>query len=174
MVPAPPSKHDLLSNQGLFSDQKNLDLHSLLLAIAQQPKPYHQRKHKDIHELNTFSGRTANDLQAFIFQCQIYFRACENNFITDSEKIYFVISYLRGIALNYFKPYINKPNLSQSLDFLEDQLAFVQKLSNIFGSYSLEDNNEDAIVVILFLADEKAINYFIYFVKYQNQIRQND
>jgi len=28
--------------------------------------------------------------------------------------------FITGIALNYFKPYINKPNPSQFLDFLED------------------------------------------------------
>jgi len=59
----------------------------------------------------------------------------------------------------------------QSFDFLEDWSAFVQKLSNIFGSYSPEDDNEDTIVLISFPAKEKAVNYFIYFAKYQNWIR---
>jgi len=92
----------------------------------------------------------------------------------DSEKIYFAISYLRGIALDYFEPYINEPDPSQFLDFLEDWLAFAQKLSNIFGSYSSEDDNEDTIVIIPFPADKKAVNYFIHFTKYQNQIRWDD
>ena len=38
----------------------------------------------------------------------------------NSEKIYFAISYLRSIALNYFELYINEPDPFQSLDFLED------------------------------------------------------
>jgi len=121
-----------------------------------------------------FSGGTPDDLHAFIFQCQIYFRACEGDFKEDSEKIYFAISYLRGIALDYFEPYINEPDPTQSLDFLEDWSAFVQKLSNIFGSYSPEDDDEDAIVAIPFPNDEKAVNYFIYFAKYQNRIRWDD
>ena len=75
----------------------------------------------------------------------------------NSEKIYFAISYLRSIALNYFELYINKPDPFQSLDFLEDWSVFVQKLFNIFGFYSLEDNKENAIVVIPFSADEKAV-----------------
>jgi len=60
------------------------------------------------------------------------------------------------------------------LDFLEDWLAFVQKLSNIFGSYSLKDNDEDAIVSIPFPHNRKAINYFIQFAKYQNHIHWDD
>ena len=95
-----------------------------------------------------------NDLRAFIFQCQIYFRACEGDFRKDSEKVYFAISYLWGIVLDYFKPYINEPDPMQSFDFLEDWSAFVQKLSNIFGSYSPEDDNEDTIVSIPFLTEE--------------------
>ena len=57
-----------------------------------------------------------------------------------------------------------------NLDFLEDWLAFVQKLFNIFGSYSSEDNNENAIVFILFSSNGKTVDYFISFAKYQNCI----
>ena len=57
---------------------------------------------------------------------------------------------------------------------MEDWSAFVQKLSNLFGSYSPEDDDEDAIVAIPFPNDGKAINYFIQFAKFQNQIRWDD
>jgi len=53
---------------------------------------------------------------------------------------------------------------------LEDWSAFVQRLSNIFGSYSPEDDDEDAIVSIPFPHDRKATDYFICFAKYQNRI----
>ena len=43
---------------------------------------------------------------------------------------------------------------------------FVQKLSNLFGSYLLEDNDKDTIVTISFHNDGKAINYFIQFAKF--------
>jgi len=78
--------------------------------------------------------------------------------------------YLRGVVLDYFKLFINKPDLYQNLDFLENWTAFVQKLSNIFGSYSPEDDDEDVIVAIPFPNDGKAVTYFIYFAKYQNHI----
>jgi len=62
-------------------------------------------------------------------------------------------------VLNYFKSFINKPNLYQDIDGgLE---CFCSKISNIFGSYSLEDNNKDTIVAIPFPTNGKAINYFI-------------
>jgi len=41
-------------------------------------------------------------------------------FREDSEKVYFAISYLRDIVLDYFEPFINEPNPYQEMDFLED------------------------------------------------------
>jgi len=76
--------------------------------------------------------------------------------------------------LDYFEPFINEADDLQAFDFLEDWSAFVQKLSNLFSSYSPEDDNEDAIVAIPFPNDGKAINYFIQFAKYQNHIQWDD
>ena len=42
--------------------------------------------------------------------------------------------------------------------------------SNLFRSYSPEDDDENAIVAILFPNDGKAVNYFIQFAKFQNRI----
>jgi len=60
------------------------------------------------------------------------------------------------------------------MNFLEDWDTFVQKLLNIFGSYSPKDDNKDAIVSILFSPDGKAVTYFIQFAKYQNRIQWDD
>jgi len=50
----------------------------------------------------------------------------------------------------------------------------VQKLSNIFRSYSPEDDDEDVIVAIPFSNDGKAVDYFIRFAKYQNCIHWDE
>jgi len=57
---------------------------------------------------------------------------------------------------------------------LEEWSAFIQKLSNLFGSYSPEDDDEDTIVAIPFPNDGKAVNYFIQFTKFQNRICWDD
>jgi len=88
--------------------------------------------------------------------------------------VFFAISYLRGTALDYFELFINEPDPYQCFDFLEDWTAFAQKLSNIFGSYLPEDNNENAIMAIAFSNEGKAVNYFIQSAKYQNQICWDD
>ena len=92
----------------------------------------------------------------------------------DTEKIFFAISYLWGIALDYIEPFIAENDELQTYDFLEEWPAFVQKLSNLFGFYSPEDDDEDALVAISFPNNGKAVNYFIQFAKYQNRIRWDD
>jgi len=64
-------------------------------------------------------------------------------------------------VLNYFEPFINKPDSYQNFDFLEDWTAFVQKLSNVFGLYSPKGDDKDAIISIPFPNDGRAVNYFI-------------
>jgi len=144
------------------------------LALAKNNRPQSKKKHRAIREPDPFSGGSPDELRAFIFQCQIYFRASEEEFTKDEEKIFFAISYLRDIALEYFEPFISEPDPLQPPDFLEDWSAFVQRLSNIFGSYSPEDDDKDAIVSIPFPHDGKATDYFIRFAKYQNRIHWED
>ena len=59
-------------------------------------------------------------LRAFIFQCQIYFWACEGEFKEDTEKIFFAISCFHRVALDYFEPFISEKVLAQPYDFLEE------------------------------------------------------
>jgi len=76
-----------------------------------------------------------------------------------------MISYLRGVTLDYFEPFINESDPYQEFDFLENWLTFIQKFSNIFSFYSPEDDDEDALVGIPFPSDGKAVSYFIHFCK---------
>jgi len=131
------------------------------MVLARQPNLHPKKWNKGIKEPDLFSSSSPDELRAFIFQCQIYFWVCEGEFTKDTKKIFFAISYLWGAALNFFEPFINEADSYQNLDFLEEWPAFVQKLSNLFGSYSPEDNDEDAIATIPFHNDGKAINYFI-------------
>jgi len=98
----------------------------------------------------------------------------EGEFKEDTEKSFFAILYLCVVALDYFELFISEEVLAQPYDFLEEWPTFVQKLSNLFGLYLLEDDNEDAIVAIQFPPNSKAVKNFIQFAKYQNNIRWDD
>ena len=131
-----------------------LDLQILLLALTRQANNQPKKRNKGIKEPNPFSSSSSDKLQAFIFQYQMYFHACEGEFTEDTKKIFFAISYLWGIALDYFKPFIAENDELQAYDFLEEWPAFLQKLSNLFGSYSPEDDDKDTLVAI-FLSQQQ-------------------
>ena len=166
----------LTLTQGPPPTLPGFDFQSLLLALFQQPAqlPQGKKRYQGVKELDSFSRRSPDNLYAFIFQCQIYFCACKEEFREDTEKVFFVISYLWGVALDYFELFINKSDPYQNFDFLEDWTVFIQKLLNIFGSYLPEDDDKDTIVSIPFPNDGRAVNYFIQFAKYQNCIHWDD
>ena len=154
----------------------NKELRQAILALAEgrtaEPKtkkvPYKPRAP------DTFDGASPNALRTFIFQLQVYFNACRAQFTNDTDRIFFAISYLRGAALDYFEPFINEPDPTEVYDFLMVWSTFVQKLTNLFGSYSPEDDDEDAIAAISFPDNGKATTYFIEFAKYQTRIKWDD
>ena len=172
-----PHKHSewpIATSLNPLPDFSGLDLQAILMALARRPNLQLKKRNKGVKEPDLFSGSSPNELWAFIFQCQIYFWAYEGEFTKDTKKIFFAIFYLWGIALDFFEPFINEADSYQNLDFLEEWPAFVQKLSNLFGSYSPEDDDENAIVAIPFYNDGKTVNYFIQFAKFQNRIRWDD
>ena len=166
--------HPRDNSQNSHPDTSGLDLQAILLALARRPDAQPRKRNKGVKEPDLFSRGSLDKLRAFIFQCQIYFHACEGEFLEDTERIFFAISYLQGVALDYFEPFINEAKAYQNFDFLEDWSVFVQKLSNLFGSYSPEDDDKDTIVAIPFPNDSKTVNYFIQFAKFQNQIYWDD
>jgi hypothetical protein len=170
--PNPDNSGDPHDSSSSDDELTKKDLRKILLALAKgkekKKTPFKPR------EPDTFNGGTPQLLRTFIFQCQVYFNARSSEFSDDSDRIYFAISYLRGAALDYFEPYINEPVPNLDYDFLRDWQAFVQKLTNLFGSYSPEDDDEDAITSIPFPDDGKATKYFIEFAKYQNRIKWDD
>jgi len=99
-----------------------------------------------VKEPDPFSGSSPNELHAFIFQYQIYFCACEVEFSEDTKKVFFAISYLREVVLDYFEPFINELDPYQGFDFLENWSAFVQKLSNVLGNSRPSIEKEDKTI----------------------------
>jgi Domain of unknown function (DUF4939)/Zinc knuckle len=169
----PPSDHDSAADDQEIS---NRELREAILALARGSRRNDEPKKTPFKpkEPDTFDGSSPQDLRTFIFQCQVYFNACKSEFSKDAHRVYFAISYLRGAALDYFEPCINEPDPTEPYDFLGDWNAFVQRLVNLFGSYSPEDDDEDAITSLSFPDGGKATKYFIEFAKYQTRIKWDD
>ena len=57
---------------------------------------------------NTFSGTEPDKLNNFLFQCQLYFHANLVQFDTDIVKINFAMTYLTGVAQDWFEVGLNQ------------------------------------------------------------------
>ena len=55
-----------------------------------------------------FDGSSPQKLRTFIFQCRVYFSPKKNDFVRDTDRVFFAISYLHDAALDYFEPFINE------------------------------------------------------------------
>ena len=69
---------------------------------------------------DTFSSTEPNKLNNFLFQCHLYFYANPVQFNTDIVKINFVITYLTGVAQDWFEVGLNQEDQSILQDWLSD------------------------------------------------------
>ena len=69
----------------------------------------HQSK---AHILDTFNGSNPHKLNYFLFQCGLFFYANPSQFSTDEEKINFTMTYLSGIAQDWFEVALQQEDLS--------------------------------------------------------------
>ena len=57
-----------------------------------------------VHEPNTFDGTDSKKLRTFLVQCELNFQDRLKAFWTDHAKVTYAQSYLKGMALEWFKP----------------------------------------------------------------------
>jgi len=60
-------------------------------------------------EPDPFNGSDSQKLRTFILQCKLNFRDCPDQFQNDATKVNYILSYLKGSALDCFKPALLDP-----------------------------------------------------------------
>jgi len=88
------------------------------------PKP-HQSK---ACILDTFNGSDPHKLNHFLFQCRLFFHANPSQFSTDEEKINFVMTYLSGVAQDWFEVALQQEDLGYAQPWLFTWHLFVEEL----------------------------------------------
>ena len=81
---------------------------------------------------DTFDGSDAKKLKSFLVQCQLNFLDRPRAFRSDSRKINYVLSYLRGFALEWFEPMILD---GEDHPVLSNYKLFTAQLTENFGPY---------------------------------------
>ncbi|KAF5345260.1 hypothetical protein D9756_011424 [Leucocoprinus leucothites] len=69
---------------------------------------------------DTFSGTDPDKLNTFLIQCHLYFRANPTQFQEDSQKINFAMTYLTGVALDWFEVALTQEEQGVFYDWIMD------------------------------------------------------
>src|SRR6201999_4576381 len=104
-------------------------LHQLSKAIGKEKQPKARSLAKP-NKPDTFDGKDPTKLNSFILQCKINFRDNSAAFPTDSDKVNFTLSFLRGTALQWYEPSILDDLYEPWMD---DWSLFVSGLRTNFG-----------------------------------------
>ena len=85
------------------------------------------------HISNTFSGTEPDKLNNFLFQCRLYFHANPVQFDMDIAKINFAMTYLTGVAQDWFEVGLNQEDQGILQGWLSNWNLFVNELCRHFG-----------------------------------------
>jgi len=77
---------------------------------------------------DTFSGTEPDKLNNFLFQYKLYFHANLAQFNMDIVKINFAMTYLTGVAQDWFEVGLNQEDQGILQDWLSDWNLFVDEL----------------------------------------------
>src|SRR5258708_32852190 len=84
------------------------------------------------HAPNMFDGSNLEDLWVFLLQCQITFNAHPQNFTSESAKVFFTISYLKKLALEWFEQGILEDEQTQAPEWRSSWTEFIKELQTYF------------------------------------------
>ena len=98
------------------------------LNTNQTPRPNTNSRGTKAHISDTFSSTEPDKLNNFLFQCRLYFRTNPVQFNTDIVKINFAMTYLTGVAQDWFEVGFNQEDQGILQDWLSDWNLFVDKL----------------------------------------------
>ena len=109
---------------------------------------------------DTFDGSDPRKLKSFLVQCQLNFRDRPRAFNSDTRKVNYVLSYLRGSALEWFEPLILD---GDDHPVLSNYKQFSSQLLENFGPYDAVREAEFELERLRMREDHKLTKYTISF-----------
>jgi len=115
-----------------------------------------------LREPNPFDGSDPHKLHTFLLQCKLNFRDRKDHFQDNLVKVSYVLSFLKGTALECFEP-----GLLEDIEpaWLSDFTLFVQELESNFGTYDPVGEAESKLEALRMQESHQATKYFIKFTQ---------
>ncbi|KIM53774.1 hypothetical protein SCLCIDRAFT_44829, partial [Scleroderma citrinum Foug A] len=96
-----------------------------------------------VRKPDMFNGTDPRKLHAFLMLCELNFQNCPKAFAMDHAKVTYAQSYLRGMALKWFKPdLLNVSNPNTHPIWMDNYHQFISKLKSNFGPHDLVGDAE--------------------------------
>jgi Domain of unknown function (DUF4939) len=108
---------------------------------------------------NQFDGLDLKKLQGFLLQCKLNFRAKPESFRDDSAKINYILSLLKGTALDYFEPFLVE-DLANEPGWLTNFEYFTKELYIYFGLYDQQAKAKIELEQLVMKDNHKATKFF--------------
>ena len=115
-----------------------------------------------LREPNTFDGSDPKKLCTFLLHCKLNFRDHPDLFPDGTIKVNCILSYLKGSALECFKPGLLDPTMHT---WASDFDLFVAELEANFGTYDPVGDAEAELKGLCMQENHQATKYFIKFTQ---------
>ena len=128
-----------------------------------------------VHTPDQFDGSDFRKLCTFLVQCKLNFQNCPRAFHSDRAKVTFAQSYLKGMALGWFKPNLlladnsdlsfNPSSDSSELRplWMENYQEFILKLQTYFGPHDPVGDAEHQLHHLSFKDGQHIYKYMVEF-----------
>jgi len=121
-----------------------------------------------------FDGSDPYKLNHFLFQCRLFFRTNPSQFSTNEEKINFALTYLSGVAQDWFEVTLQQEDLSYSQPWLSTWHLFVDELRIHFGLLDPVGDAANLIDNLCMKPGDKIATYNVEFMQYAAQLNWGD
>ena len=131
-----------------------------------------ESSHTKVRKPNTFDGTNSKKLHTFLVQCELNFQDRPKAFWTDRAKVTYVQSYLKGMALKWFKPdLLGFADPDARPYWMSDWQEFVIELQTTFGPHDPVADTEHQLDHLC-MKDTHCINcYVVDFNRIASQIQ---
>jgi len=171
-VPIPAFQTPPVADRNSINNQlaETLQQISENLNRGSAPKP-HQSK---AHIPDTFDGSDLHKLNHFLFQCRLFFHANPSQFSTDEEKINFAMTYLSGVAQDWFEVALQQEDLGYAQPWLFTWHLFMEELRVHFGLLDPVGDAASLINNLRMKPGDKISTYNVEFMRYAVQLNWGD
>ncbi|KAG6327649.1 hypothetical protein ID866_11440 [Astraeus odoratus] len=122
-------------------------------------------------EPDTFDGTDLKKLHEFLIQCELNFCNRPQAFCLDSRKVGFALSFLKGIALAWFKPDLLDAIPGAEPAWADDYSEFIIELTTNFSPHNPVSDAEHQLNNLLMKDGSQINKYIIEFNRLATQVR---